>query len=86
MQIESVHIGETFALMAKLNTICVILVLASAMDLEMHQMDVKTTFLNNASDMEIYMEQPEEFEQTNQEHLVCKLKKFLCGLNQLGII
>ena len=42
--------------MAKFNTITVILAITAAMGLEVHQMDVKTAFLNNELDVEIYME------------------------------
>jgi hypothetical protein len=43
---------------------------------------VKTTFLHGDLEEKIYMEQPEGFSQPRQEHLVCKLKKFLYGLKQ----
>ena len=58
-QVEGVDFSETFAPVAKFNTIRVILALAAAMGLEIHQMDVKTAFLNGELDVEIYMEQPE---------------------------
>ena len=45
-------------------------------------MDVKTAFFHGDLDKEIYMEQPEDFEQKGKEHLVCKLKKSLYGLKQ----
>jgi hypothetical protein len=48
----------------------------------LEQMDVKTTFLHGDLEEQIYMEQPEGFSQPGQEHLVCKLKKSLYGLNQ----
>ena len=60
-QIEGVDFSETFAPVAKYNTIRVILALAVAMGLEIHQMDVKTTFLNGELDVLIYMEQSEGF-------------------------
>src|ERR1044072_1787129 len=44
-------------------------------------MDVKTTFRHGNLEEHIYMEQPEGFEETEQR-LVCKLKRFLYGLNQ----
>jgi hypothetical protein len=49
--------------------------------MEVHQMDVKTTFLNGDLEKEIYMEQPKGFTQEG-EHLVCKLHKSLYGLKQ----
>ena len=81
---EGVDFGETFAPVAKFNTIRIILAIAAAMGLEIHQMDVKTAFLNGELDVEIYMEQPEGFVQKGREHLVCKLRKSLYGLKQSG--
>ena len=51
-------------------------------NLEIHQMDVKTTFLNGDLDEEIYMEQPEGFIILGQEKKVCRLVKSLYGLKQ----
>ena len=48
---------------------------------EIHQMDVKTTFLNGDLDKEIYMEQPEGFVVKEQEKKVCRLIKSLYGLH-----
>ena len=62
-QVEGVDFGEAFTPMAKFNTIRIILALRAAMDLEIHQMDAKTTFFIGELDVEIYMEQPEGFEQ-----------------------
>ncbi|RVX18691.1 Retrovirus-related Pol polyprotein from transposon TNT 1-94 [Vitis vinifera] len=49
---------------------------------KLHQMDVKTAFLNGNLDEDIYMEQPEGFAKKGNEHLVCKLKKSIYGLKQ----
>jgi hypothetical protein len=49
--------------------------------MEIHQMDIKTTFLNGDLEEEIYMEQLKGFTQEG-EHLVCKLHKSLYGLKQ----
>ena len=51
-------------------------------NLEIHQMDVKTAFLNGDLDDEIYMEQPEGFIVPSQEKKVCRLIKSLYGLKQ----
>jgi hypothetical protein len=58
-----------------------ILALAAIEDMEIHQMAVKTAFLNGDLEEEIYMEQPEGFTHEG-EHLVCKLHKSLYGLKQ----
>ncbi|RVX18514.1 Retrovirus-related Pol polyprotein from transposon TNT 1-94 [Vitis vinifera] len=51
-------------------------------DLELHQMDVKTAFLNGDLDEEVYMEQPTGFVEVGKEDLVCKLNKSIYGLKQ----
>ena len=60
-QMEGIDFSKTFAPVAKFNTIRVILALAAAMGLEIHQMVVKTAFLNDKLDVVIYMEQSEGF-------------------------
>lgn len=59
-----------------------IIVFASVCNLEVHQMDEKTAFLNGDLEEEIYMEQPGGFSAPNQENKVCKLVKSLYGLKQ----
>ncbi len=81
-QTFGVDYNETFAPIAKFMSICCILALAAIEDMEMHQMDVKTTFPNGDLKEEIYMEQLEGFTQEG-EHLVCKLHMSLYGLKQI---
>jgi hypothetical protein len=81
-QVEGVDFNETFALIAKFTTIRCMLAIGAAMDLEIHQMDVKTAFLNGELEEDIYMDQSQGFVQDGKEHLVCKLKKSLYGLKQ----
>jgi hypothetical protein len=57
--------------------------LATTFDLEIEQMDVKTTFLHGDLEEEIYMKQPEGFIVKGKQELVCKLKRSLYGLKQL---
>ena len=59
-----------------------IIAVAALCNLEIHQMDVKTAFLNGDLDEKIYMEQPEDFIAPRQEKKVCKLVKSLYGLKQ----
>jgi hypothetical protein len=73
---------DTYSHMARLATIRVLLSLAASHGLLVHQMDVKTTFLNGELDEEIYMEQPAGFVANGQEGLVCKLLKSLYDLKQ----
>jgi len=49
-------------------------------DLELHQMDVKTTFLKGNIDETIYMVQPENFVLGDPKNMVCKLTKSIYGL------
>ena len=49
---------------------------------KMHQMNVKTTFLNGVVKEEVYVEQPLVFETHERKTHVCKLKKTLYGLKQ----
>ena len=56
--------------------------LAAKLGWKLHQMDVKTAFLNGVVEEEVYVEQPLGFETHDQETHVCKLKKTLYGLKQ----
>jgi len=77
-QTFGIDYNETFAPVAKFVSIRCILALVAIENMGIHQMDVKTTFLNGDLEEEIYMEQPEGFTQEG-EHLVCKLHKSLYG-------
>ena len=54
--------------------------LVAHFDLKLHQMDVKTTFLNDDIDETIYMVQPKKFLSSNAKSMGCKLKKSIYGL------
>jgi hypothetical protein len=73
---------DTYSLVARLPTIHVLLALATAYKLLVHQMDVKTTFLNGELEEEIYMQQPEGFVVKGQESKMCRLIKSLYDLKQ----
>ena len=51
-------------------------------DLELHQIDISTTFLNGDLYEEVYMAQQEGFVVEEKEHLRCRLKKSIYGLKQ----
>jgi hypothetical protein len=59
-----------------------IIALAAKMKWKLHQMDVKTAFLNGVIEEEVYIEQPQGFEVEDNKSHVCKLKKALYGLKQ----
>jgi hypothetical protein len=81
-QKEGEDFFDTYSPVARLTTIRVLLSLAVSHGLIVHQMDVKTTFLNGELDEEIYMEQPAGFVANGEEVMVCKLLKSLYGLKQ----
>nr|KAJ0217072.1 hypothetical protein LSAT_V11C300142760 [Lactuca sativa] len=81
-QKEAIDFFDTYAPIARISTIRLLLALAAIHNLVIHQMDVKTAFLNGDLDEEIYMKQPEGFVMPGNEHKVCKLKKSLYGLKQ----
>ena len=60
-QTEGFDYFDTYYPVTRINSIRVVLAFATLRNLEVHQMDVKTTFLNGDLDEEIYMEQPERF-------------------------
>ncbi len=68
--------------MARYSSIRTLLALANAHNLEIHQMDVKTAFLNGSIEHDIYMSQPEGFIDPDHPEYVCKLKKSIYGLKQ----
>eukprot|EP00253_Pinus_taeda_P027439 PITA_27439 len=81
-QVEGVDYEETFALVARYTSICSIISIAAEMGWKIHQMDVKTAFLNGFIQEEVYIEQPQGFEVHGKESHVCRLKKALYGLKQ----
>jgi hypothetical protein len=64
---------DTYSPVARLTTIRVLLSMAASYGLIVHQMDVKTAFLNGELEEEIYMDQPDGFVVKGEERKVCKL-------------
>jgi hypothetical protein len=81
-QKEGIDFVETFSPVAKFTSIRIISALSAYYDLELHQMDVKTAFLNGTLDEEIYMSQPDGFIEKGKETMVCKLNRSIYGLKQ----
>ena len=79
-QKEGEDFFDTYSPVARLTTIRVLLSLPASYDLIVHQMDVKTAFLNGELEEEIYMDPPDGFVVNGQEGKVCKLLKSLYGL------
>ena len=81
-QREGIDFNVTFSPVSTKDAFRVIMALVAHFDMELHQMDVKTAFLNGDLYEEVYMEQPEGFKEDDCKHLVCKLKKSIYGLKQ----
>jgi hypothetical protein len=81
-QVEEIDYEETVSPVAQYTSIRTIIFLASSMGWKLHQMDVKTTFLNGDIEEEIYIEQPYGFVIHEKESHVCRLKKAFYGLKQ----
>ena len=71
---------ETFAHVAKVNSIRVILSLTANLSWSMHQLDMKNAFLNGELEGEVFMDPPLGFESMLGARKVCKLKKSLYRL------
>jgi hypothetical protein len=81
-QIEGLEFGETFALMARLEAIRVLLAYACTHNIKLYQMDVKSAFLNGKISELVYVKQPPGFEDPKRPNHVYKLSKTLYGLKQ----
>nr|GEY76749.1 zinc finger, CCHC-type [Tanacetum cinerariifolium] len=81
-QKKGINYFDTYAPVARIAIIRLLLALAHIHNLVIHQMDVKTAFLNGDLDEKVYIKQPEGFIIPGNEHKVCKLVKSLYGLKQ----
>jgi len=74
---------DTYSSMSRITFTWTLIVIAAINKLDIHQINVKTTFLNGELEKEIYMEQLDGFVVNGQENKVCKLIKSLYGLKQV---
>nr|GFA20489.1 Gag-Pol polyprotein [Tanacetum cinerariifolium] len=81
-QQEGIDYDETFALVARIEAICLFLAFAAHKDFIVFQMDVKTTFLNGILKKEVYVGQPSSFFSKQYPDHVYALDKALYGLKQ----
>jgi hypothetical protein len=81
-QKEGIEYDEAFALVARLVAIRILLAFYVAKGFKLHQMDVKSAFLNGVLEEEVYVRQPPGFESEKYPHQVFKLRKALYGLKQ----
>ena len=82
MQREEIDYNEIFSLVSCKVSFRIIMTLMAHYDLELHQMDMKTAFLNGDLEENIYMAQPKGFVIEGKERMGCCLKKSIYRLKQ----
>ena len=81
-QVAGLDFEETFAPVARLESIRILLAYATHHSFRLFQMDVKSAFLNRPTKEEVYVEQPPRFEDDRYSDNVYKLSQALYGLKQ----
>jgi hypothetical protein len=81
-QVEGLDFRETFALVAHLEAIRILLAFAASKGFKLYQMDVKNHFLNGVIQEEVYVRQPPGFENPKYPNRVYNLSKALYGLKK----
>jgi hypothetical protein len=81
-QVEGLDFGETFAPVARLEAIRILLAFVASKGFKLYQMDVKNAFLNGVIQEEVYVRQPPCFESLKYPDRVYKLSNALYGLKQ----
>jgi hypothetical protein len=81
-QKERLYYKESFAPVTRYASIRVVISIARVMRWRIHQMDVKTTFLKEIIEEEVYIEKPQYFKVHGRGSHVCRLNKSLCILKQ----
>jgi hypothetical protein len=81
-QVEGLHIEETFAPVAHLKAIRILLAFATSKGFKLYQMDVKSAFLNGVIQEEVFVRQHPGFENPKYPNRVYKLSKALYRLKQ----
>ncbi len=81
-QVEGLDFGESFAPVARIEAIRLLLAFAALKGFKLYQMDVKSAFLNGFIQEEVYVNQPPGFENPDFPNHVFKLSKSLYGLKQ----
>ena len=81
-QREGIDYNETFSPVSCKDSFRIIMALIAHYDLELHQMDVKTAFLNGDLEENVYMAQSKGFVVEGKQRMGCRLKKSIYGLKQ----
>jgi hypothetical protein len=79
-QVEGLDFGETFAPVARLEAIRILLAFAASKGFKLYQMDVKSALLNGVIHEEVYVRQPPDFKNPKYPHRVYMLSKALYEL------
>jgi hypothetical protein len=79
-QVEELDFDKTFAPVARLEAIRILLAYATSHNIKLYKMDVKSAFLNDKINELVYVEQPPGFEDSKKLNHVYKLSKALYGL------
>ena len=82
LQKAGIDYGEVYTPVARIETVRLVVALATNEDWSLHQLDVKSAFLNGPLEEEVYVQQPIGFVQETDKHKVYKLNKALYGLKQ----
>jgi hypothetical protein len=81
-QVEGLYFDETFAPIARLEAIQILLAYATSNNIKIYQMDVKSAFLNGKINELFFVEQPPSFKDSKRPNHVYKLSRALYGLKQ----
>jgi hypothetical protein len=84
MQRECIDYTETFSLVSCKDSLRIIMTLVTHYDLELHQVDVNTVFLNRDLLENVYMAQSKGFVVKRKENMWCHLRKSIYGLKQVS--
>ena len=80
--IRGIDYEEVFSPIARAESIGIIIAMAAQFKWNLHYLDVKSAFLNQYIEEDIYVDQPEGFVKEGKETFVLKLRKALYGLKQ----
>jgi hypothetical protein len=81
-QVKGLDFDETYAPVARLESIHILLAYPTYHGFKLYQIDVKSAFLNGPIKEQVYVEQPPDFEDSEYPNHVYKLSKALYGLKQ----
>jgi Reverse transcriptase (RNA-dependent DNA polymerase) len=81
-QMYGIDYEETFAPVAKMNTVQILVSIVVNKNWTLHQMNIKNTFLQGILEEDVYISLPPGYTQENTSNLICRLNKLIYGLKQ----